>query len=72
MEGVVFVGAQLKEECLHPKCRNLEVLVLSQVLWAELVAEPAEVSVPSAPFLGASQFSHVAGEPVYACSGTHQ
>lgn len=44
MEGVVFVGVRLKE-CLHPKCRNLEVLVLSRVLWAEPVAEPAEVSV---------------------------
>ena len=69
---MVFVGAQPKEECLHPKCRNLEVLALSRALSAEPAAEPAEVSVPSAPFLAASQFSHVAGEPVYACSGTHQ
>lgn len=69
---MVFVGAQLKEEGLHPKCRNLEVLVLCQVLLAEPVAEPVEVSVPSAPSLGASRFLHVAGEPVYACSGTRQ
>lgn len=69
---MVFVGAQLKEEGLHPKCRNLEVLVLCQVLSAEPAAEPVEVSVPSAPSLGASRFLHVADEPVCACSGTRQ
>lgn len=68
---MVFVGAPLKE-CLHPKSRNLEVLVLSQALSAEPAAEPVEVSVPSAPFLAASRFSHGAGEPVCACSGTHR
>lgn len=67
-----FVGARLKEESLHPKSRNLEVLVLARVPSAEPAAELAEVSVPSAPFLGVSQFSHDAGEPVSACSGTHQ
>lgn len=69
---MVSVGARLKEGCLHPKCRNLEVLVVSRGLWAEAAAAPAEVSVPSAPFPGVSRFLRGAGELVYACSGTHR
>lgn len=46
--------------------------MLSRGLWAEAAAAPAEVSVPSAPFPGVSQFLRGAGEPVYACSGTRR
>lgn len=67
-----FSGARPREERLHPPCRDLQVLLRARVPSAAPAPEPEEVSVPSAPFPGASQSSPGAGEPVSACSGTRR